>query len=120
MGVEGFCDTGRGVWGHSDRGDGVVGESTLGIGVRGKGALLAALFEGDIEVRGDIRLTNADCAEDFDIATGNIIEPGTVMVLGDEGALLQGHRPCDKRVAGVISGAGHYKPGIVLDKQETQ
>jgi len=26
----------------------------------------------------------------------------------------------DKRVAGVISGAGDYKPGIVLDKQSSQ
>jgi hypothetical protein len=28
---------------------------------------LAGYFEGDVEVTGDIRLTNADCAEDFDI-----------------------------------------------------
>jgi hypothetical protein len=25
----------------------------------------------------------------------------------------------DKRVAGVISGAGNYKPGLILDKQES-
>lgn len=39
------------------------------------------------------------------------------MVLGEEGALRQSHQAYDKRIAGVISGAGHYKPAIVLDKQ---
>lgn len=32
---------------------------------------------------------------------------------------LGGLKPYDKRVAGVISGAGNYKPGIVMDKQKT-
>lgn len=41
------------------------------------------------------------------------------MVLGDKGALFQSQEAYDKRVAGVISGAGDYKPGIVLDKRES-
>ena len=65
---------------------------------------------------GDISLQNADCAEEFDLAVGNA-EPGIVMVLGEEGALHESARAYDKRVAGVISGAGDYKPGIVLDKK---
>ena len=77
-------------------------------------------FEGDVEVTGDIRLANADCAEDFDIGAGGCSEPGTVMVLGNEGELCQSHQPYDRRVAGVISGAGDYKPGIVLDKRPSQ
>lgn len=72
---------------------------------------------GDLSVDGDITLTNADCAEDFDIADADSIEPGTVMVVGDEGALYQSRKAYDKCVAGVVSGAGDYKPGIVLDKQ---
>jgi len=80
---------------------------------------LAGLFEGDVEVTGDIRLANADCAEDFDVSGAVKVEPGTVMVLGNEGALSESHQAYDKRVAGVISGAGGYKPGIVLDKQQT-
>jgi len=76
-------------------------------------------FSGDIETSGDIRLTNADCAEDFDICETEQIEPGTVMVLGEEGKLEQSQKAYDKRVAGVISGAGDYKPGIVLDKQQS-
>jgi len=109
-----------GVFGTNKNGFGVVGESATGVGVRGKGGRLAGFFEGNVEVTGDIRLANADCAEDFDIADGARLEPGTVMVLGDEGALHQSHRPYDKRVAGVISGAGDYKPGIVLDKRPSQ
>jgi hypothetical protein len=90
-----------------------------GPGIFGKGAP-AGRFEGDVEVTGDIRLLNADCAEDFDIAGVETAEPGTVMVLGEEGALEPSDRAYDKRVAGVVSGAGGYRPGIVLDKQPAQ
>ncbi len=75
---------------------------------------------GNIVATGDIRLTNADCAEDFNVSEVALVEPGTVMVLGEEEILLPSHQAYDKRVAGVISGAGNYKPGIVLDKQESQ
>jgi hypothetical protein len=121
-GVVGVSAGGNGVWGQTEgAGVGVLGTSKIGIGVFGKGGRLAGFFEGDVEVTGDIRLTNADCAEDFDIADTDPIEPGTVMVLGDdEGALHQSRRPYDKRVAGVVSGAGDYKPGIVLDKRQSE
>ncbi len=88
----------------------------------------AAVFEGNLVVTGniditglgsDIRLTNADCAEDFDVCGANNVEPGTVMVLGDEGALFVSQQAYDRRAAGVISGAGDYKPGIVLDVHKT-
>jgi hypothetical protein len=65
---------------------------------------------------GDIILANADCAEDFDVAEGGDTEPGTVMVLDDQGRLRQSRAAYDKRVAGVISGAGDFRPGIVLDR----
>jgi len=87
--------------------------------------ILAGLFEGKVKVTGDIDVTvdinliNADCAEDFDIAEPNSAAPGTVMVLGEGGELRESHQAYDKRVAGVSSGAGDYKPGIVLDKQHT-
>ena len=77
----------------------------------------AGRFEGDVEVTGDIRLLNADCAEDFDVSANGsqTIEPGTVMVLNDVGNLEPSIQAYDKKVAGVISGASGYKPGIVLD-----
>jgi hypothetical protein len=120
FGVQGNSVTAVGVNGNSQSGDGVFAVSANGIGIRAKGGKLAGRFEGDVEVTGDIRLANADCAEDFDIADAGSAEPGTVMVLGDEGALHQSQQAYDKRVAGVISGAGAYKPGIVLDKQPSQ
>ncbi len=64
---------------------------------------------------GDIRLTSADCAEDFEVAEGS--EPGEVMVLTHTGMLEPSVKAYDKKVVGVISGAGSYKPGIILDKQ---
>jgi hypothetical protein len=66
---------------------------------------------------GDLILHNADCAEDFDIASEETVAAGTVMVLDDDGNLCSSSHAYDKRVAGVISGAGNYRPGIVLDRQ---
>ena len=88
----------------------------------GTGSTLAftVFNNGDVETPGDIRLLNADCAEDFTISGADSVEPGTVMVLGDEDLLEPSQHAYDKRVAGVISGAGTYKPGIVLDKQPSQ
>lgn len=103
--------------GTSRTGDGVFGESVSGVGLHGKGRRLAGLFEGDIEVTGDIRLTNADCAEDFDVSTLTGCEPGSVMVLTRDGALAECQRAYDSCVVGVVSGAGDYRPGIILDKQ---
>ena len=86
----------------------------------------AGRFEGNVEVKGnidatgDIRLTNGDCAEDFNIGSDITVEPGTVMVLGEKDALFPSQRAYDKRVAGVVSGAGDYRPGIVLDKQQSE
>lgn len=66
---------------------------------------------------GDIVLRNADCAEEFSIAVAEEVEPGTVMVIDDEGKVRPSTDAYDKRVVGVVSGAGDYKPGLVLDRQ---
>jgi hypothetical protein len=106
-------------WSKNPNHGGVVGVNTGGgIAVYGEGRV-AGLFKGDVEVTGDISLANADCAEDFNIGTDLSVEPGTVMVLGEEGALFPSLHAYDKCVAGVISGAGCYKPGIVLDRQQS-
>lgn len=67
--------------------------------------------------KGDIILGNADCAEDFAVSPTAQAEPGTVMVLGSDGGLRESSAPYDKRVAGVISGAGCFKPALVLDRR---
>ena len=66
---------------------------------------------------GDIILQNADCAEEFDISESEQIEPGSVMVLDRTGTLRQCTDPYDRKVAGVVSGAGNFKPGLLLDKK---
>jgi hypothetical protein len=108
---------------------GVLGKSNQGTGgdfeggyvrVSAKGGRLAGFFEGDVVVTGDIRLGNADCAEDFDTAARQAIDPSTIMVLGDEGVLHISSQAYGRRVAGVVSSAGEYKPGIVLDKRQTK
>jgi hypothetical protein len=66
---------------------------------------------------GDITLRNADCAEEFEVMCTADAEPGTVMALGDDGRLRPSCRAHETAVVGVVSGAGAYRPGIVLDKQ---
>jgi hypothetical protein len=86
------------------------------------------LNDGDIKLesgniflnKGDISLNNADCAEDFDFSKSDEIEPGTVVVIEAEGKLVKSTTAYDKRVAGVLSGAGGYKPGIVFDKKDSE
>lgn len=87
----------------------------VGIGTANPQAKLHV--NGDMIVTGDIVLQNADCAEEFAVKDLEMIEPGTVMVLGEEGSLCQSTEAYDKKVAGVVSGAGDLKPGLILDKQ---
>jgi hypothetical protein len=65
-------------------------------------------------VDGDIKLLNADCAEEFDVL-GNP-EPGTVLMLGQPGVLQPSDAPYDTRVAGVVSGIKARRPGIILGR----
>jgi hypothetical protein len=72
---------------------------------------------GDVSVTGDIILANADCAEEFDVQDREMTEPGTVMVLDQQGKLQQSLTAYDRRAAGVVSGAGEFRPAITLDKR---
>lgn len=100
------------VWIHADPSNG-----GSGIHLRNKDGEDTIHLDGEL---GDIILANADCAEEFDVSEAfQEIEPGTVMVLDENGYLCPSATPFDKRVAGVVSGAGDYKPGIVLDRQKS-
>jgi hypothetical protein len=116
------------VKGHAS-GDGVPGVAGYSVTGRGPGIYAqgnpAGQFNGNItvsgnvEVGGDIRLLNADCAEEFELEFDDI-EPGTVVVLSDDGRLLPSEREYDGRVAGVVSGAGEYRPGLTLDARTSE
>jgi hypothetical protein len=135
-GVAGFSNKWQAVYGHSDRYTGVVGESETLDGVSGishnpdtagvsghnldsEGKEnpngLAGWFGGRVWAP-DFHCGGADCAEDFDIASTEKLQPGTVMVIDDDGALRESNQAYDRRVAGVISGAGDYRTGMLLGK----
>jgi hypothetical protein len=103
-----------GVGAFSENGVGVLAESK-NIGLMAQGGKLAARFVGDIEVTGDIKLTNADCAEEFDVVDSSVADPGTVMIMADAETLRPATRAYDTRVAGIVSGAGLYRPALMLD-----
>jgi hypothetical protein len=69
---------------------------------------------------GDIILSGADCAEEFDVSEIKDIDPGTVMVIDDDCKLRPSEKPFDKRVAGIVSGGNRYRPGIILDNNPSQ
>ena len=127
---------GQGVLAVSAKGDGVHGQSgggsmsgVAGIntgggnGIYGSSSGNAGCFDGNVQVNGNITVTGdlylpgADCAEHFDIAPNQTLEPGMLVAIDESGALRQSDRPYDRAVAGVIAGAGLYRPGIILDKQ---
>ncbi|HKR24442.1 MAG TPA: hypothetical protein VJS15_04225 [Allosphingosinicella sp.] len=91
-----------------------------GVGIYAFGKRFAGLFEGNVHVTGTLTHgKGADCAEDFDVAEdAGVVEPGTVMVLDDDGALRPSTSPFDARVVGVVSGGGQYRPAIVLDRRD--
>lgn len=99
---------------------------------QGFGTGLAGKFIGNVDISGNTTINGnltmgnggdvilADCAEEFEfLGTSSEVDPGSVMVLDETGAI----RPCtktyDKRAIGVVSGAGPFRPAIVLDRVES-
>ena len=145
-GMTGQSNKGSGMVSTSDRGQGMSVFSNNDVAIFAQGATFSGVFNGALVVnkgpnpsdpsiqpsningsivindgnlflnKGDIILAGADCVEDFGVCELRQVEPGTVMVLDREGELCECSAAYDKRVAGVISGAGSYKPGLVLDR----
>jgi hypothetical protein len=129
---------GAGVKGTSQSGNGVIGFSNSptaaavsavntagGYGLYGSSPNGKAIYcDGDHHCTGtmtvdkDIVMPAADFAEDFTVDGCNALEPGTVMVINAIGALRPCEKPYDRKVAGVISGAGSYRTGLILDRQK--
>jgi hypothetical protein len=129
---------GPGVMGKSAQGDAVHGESAGtnmsgvcgihtagGNGVYGRSSGNAGTFDGNVRVNGnlnvsgDIFLPGADVAEQFDVAGHETLAPGTLVVVDENGNLRASARAYDRAVAGVIAGAGSYRPGVILDSGES-
>jgi len=94
----------------------------LHLGGEGQGGdLFVQNKEGETTIHldgetGAVHVPNADCAEDFAVAAGVELDAGDVVVFDELSALRPSAQPYDKRVAGVISGAGGTRPGIVLGR----
>ncbi len=61
----------------------------------------------------------SDFAEPFELTEETSVEPGTVMSIdvNEEGKLKMSEKAYDKKVAGIISGAGGVNPGITLRQE---
>ncbi|MBI5764249.1 MAG: hypothetical protein HZA51_12070 [Planctomycetes bacterium] len=64
---------------------------------------------------------NMDIAESFDLSNRDAIQPGMVLVMDVKrpGQLTLSTKSYDKKVAGIVSGAGGLKPGVVLGGRGT-
>lgn len=82
-------------------------------------------FNGDGRViTGEIQITGgSDLSEQFDVhgVVGAKAEPGTVVCIDANrpGDLLVSTKPYDRTVAGIISGAGNVKPGLLMGQHGT-
>ena len=74
---------------------------------------------GTLYVATDITMSAADCAEDFYVDREACAEPGTVVILDSTCVLQVCRQEYDKRVVGVLSGAGPYRPALILDRTST-
>lgn len=121
-----------GVWGDGKgTGDGVKGVANApgkaavcgfhlgnsGPGVFGQGAP-AGYFNGDVVITGDVKLAGADLAEQFQVAHAASVPPGSVVIATGPDMARLSDRPYDRRVVGIVSGAGSNRPGLILDHQD--
>ena len=94
------------------------------VGVAGNATVGGTLTVQTIDLAGNMNVASvgdvilSDCAECFEVSGPDPIEPGTVMAIDDQGGLRPSGQSYDKRVAGVVSGAGNYRPAIVLGAEE--
>jgi hypothetical protein len=132
---------GSGVFGQSTNYDGVHGVSQSsqhagvsgvntsgGYGIYGAGTT-AGYFSGDVTITGNLAMGGTvtvassgdvvlnDVAEHFEFTDGEA-GPGTVMALDQNGRLQPCTQAYDKRVAGVVSGAGNFRPAVILGERE--
>lgn len=125
------------VYGQNDgTGHGVCGVSAKGIGVLGAGKTAGKFVgpvkvdgsvtaNGNVTINGNLTMHNggdvilADCAEEFEFSDSIIVHPGSVVVLDEMGNVRPCSKAYDKRAVGVVSGAGRFRPAIVLDRIES-
>jgi hypothetical protein len=116
-----FCTTenGEGAFKAVHKGGGVAGIFDGDLVVTGHCKLAKDVdIAGNVHVEGDVQLVGADVAEQFDVVGELAADPGDVVVLAGDDQVRVSDEPYDRRVAGVVSGAGSYRPALVLDQRE--
>lgn len=98
----------------------VYAEGLIGVGQNG--ALNALMRNDGLGSFKIVEIKGADFSERFDVReTQNAIEPGMLMVIDPEtpGQLVVSSRAYDRRVAGIISGAGGINAGVLMGQPGT-
>ena len=141
-GVRGRSQSSFGVLGDSISQTGVVGRSQTWVGVYGENSNInpaiqarnngsgpgifsssqsgpAAVFDGMTRTNVLEIVGGSDLAERFEVSGGVMAEPGTVMVIdpANPGHLTPATTAYDRKVAGVVSGAGDVATGLVLHQE---
>jgi hypothetical protein len=119
-GVFGASEVGAGVLGYSRDPNSPAVYAFGGLRAIALDKTLAGFFQGDVQVTGDVFLSGADCAEHFDAVDAKQIESGSVVVIDAGGGLRESEDAYDRKVAGVVSGSGSYRPAIIMDRQQSQ
>ncbi len=116
-GITGPC---AGVLGESNKGNGVEGTTSdfnyYGGYFKNSAGGTALFVDGFAKVKTLQILGGADIVEGFDTKTDAARQPGTVLVIDEKhaGDLRESDAPYDRKVAGVVSGAGGVDAGIRL------
>jgi hypothetical protein len=114
-GVKGsHAGSGTGVYGVSAGGTGVYGRSTDGAGIYGISTNgYAGYFDGMVSVD-VLEITGADLAEKFPVSEK--VRPGMVVAIDPDhpGQLCLARNAYDRRVAGIVSGAGSIPTGTIM------
>ncbi|MFC7762630.1 hypothetical protein ACFQY4_34730 [Catellatospora bangladeshensis] len=116
-GVVGHSQSGAGIYAKSEQGPAAVLDGRVEVigelQARGRVEVLGDLkVHRKIEVVEDILLQGGDVAELFDVTAA--AEPGTLMSAVDGGRIAPSDTGYDRRVVGVVAGAGQFRPGMIL------
>jgi hypothetical protein len=113
---------GHGGFGTPDRGseiqmDNLAVDRAITIATNWGGTSESRIVVDVLEIKG-----GSDLSEQFDVLEGpDLIEPGTVVSIdpANPGALRMSRDAYDRRVAGIVSGAGGVRPGMLMGQDGT-